>query len=49
VHDSWVGLAAGGSIGDGRWWLRADVRGCLPKDGDGGGSLLMLRVRNGRR
>jgi hypothetical protein len=49
VHDSWVGLAAGGSIGDGRWWLRADVRACLPEDGDGGGSLLILRVRNGKR
>jgi hypothetical protein len=49
VHDSWGGLAAGGSIGGRRWWLRTDVRACLPKDGDGGGSLLILRVRNGKR
>lgn len=46
LNDSWGGLAAGGSIGGRRWWLRADVHGCLPKSGDGGGSLLILQVRN---
>jgi hypothetical protein len=47
LHDSWGGLAAGGSVG-GRWWLRADVRACLPERGDGGGSLLILRVGDGK-
>jgi hypothetical protein len=47
-HDSWGGLAAGGRIGSGRWWLRTDVRGCLPNNGDGGGSIVILRVRNAK-
>lgn len=49
VHESWGGLAAGGSIGGKRWWLRINVRTCSPKGGDGGGSLLILRVRSGKR
>ena len=50
IHDSLAGLAAGGELGGGRWWLRADISLCTPENKDGGGSLLILRsLRNGKR
>jgi hypothetical protein len=48
VHESFEGLTSGGAIGGGRWWLRTDVRACAPEGKAGGGSLLILRVRNGK-